>query len=179
MSEEHAMKTCPMCCMEIPSKAKKCPYCRHWQHRLWTVMNHPGIVVLFCFLPLAAAYAAMLMVLGQPFREWERFSAYSDQITITESKLEFGEGQCGPVVAIVGKLKNLSPVDWKDVRFHVDFYNPKGDFFDTGQQEAFTYRLLAGQETGFKVSLRREFPEKEYASYKARVISALDSRQRF
>ena len=61
-----------------------------------------------------------------------------------------------------------TPVAWKDVRFQVDFFNPKGEFFDTGQQEIYTWRLPASEETPFKVSLHRQFPQKEYASYKVR-----------
>ena len=80
---------------------------------------------------------------------------------------------------VIGKVKNLSPVEWKDVRFQVDFFDPKGQLFDTGQQEGYTWRLLAGQETAFKVSFHRQFPKEKYASYKVRLISAVDARQRF
>jgi len=49
--------------------------------------------------------------------------------------------------------------------------------FDAGQQEAFTFRLPAEQETAFKVSFRRQFPEKEYANHKVTIVSAVDSRR--
>jgi hypothetical protein len=113
----------------------------------------------------------------KPLRQWEQFSQHAQEIRLIEDKMEFGEDQCGPAVIIVGKVKNGAQVDWKDVRFQVDFFDPKGQLFDTGQQEAYTYRLPAGQECPFKVSFRRQFPEKEYAKHSVRVISAVDSRQ--
>jgi hypothetical protein len=176
MSQVGETKTCKMCSMGIPVTARKCPYCHHWQH--WSSLRHPLVVFLFLFIPMIVLYATvMATILPHPFREWERFPMHSDQVRITESTMEFGEDQCGPAVIVVGKVENLTPVDWKDVRFQIDFFNPKGQLFDTGQQEAYTWRLPAGQECNFKVSYRRQFPEKEYASHKVRVVSAVDSRQ--
>jgi len=162
--------------MEIPIAAKKCPFCHHWQR--WFSLQNPMILALVILIPLLTVYGAVMgTVLHRPFREWEQFPKHADQVRVVESKVEFGEDQCGPTVVVVGKVENLSPVDWKDVRFQAEFFNPKGEFFDTGQQEAFTWRLPAEQETPFKISFRRQFPEKEYANHKVRVIAAVDSRQ--
>lgn len=176
MSQDIETKTCKMCGMGIPAKARKCPYCHHWQR--WFSLQNPLIVVLCIFIPLFCIFGATMdTVLRRPFREWERFDKHADQVTIAESKMEFGEDQCGPAVIVVGKVANSASVDWKDVRFQVDFFNPKGEFFDTGQQEIYTWRLPANQETAFKVSFHRQFPQKEYTNYKVRVDSAVDSRQ--
>jgi hypothetical protein len=162
--------------MGIPSAAKKCPYCHHWQR--WLSLHNPALVALL-FICLVLALNAVLMqtFFARPFREWEQFRQHSDQVQIVEDTLAFGEDQCGPAVIVVGKVKNSSPVDWKDVRFQVEFLNSTGQLFDTGQQEGYTYRLPSGQECPFKVSFRRQFPEKEYASHKVTVVSAVDSRQ--
>ena len=92
--------------------------------------------------------------------------------------MEFGDDQCGPVVIVVGRVANHSPIEWKDVRFEVEFLDSKGELFDAGQQETFTWRLPAGQENAFKVSFRRQFPEKQYDSHKVRIVSAVDGRKR-
>ena len=118
-----------------------------------------------------------MSTLETPFREWDRFSSHSAEIAIVENKMEFGEDQCGPAVIVVGTVRNSSPVDWKDVRFQVDFFDQTGQLFDTGQQEQYTYRLPAGQSTSFKVSFRRQFPEKKYSKHTVRVVSAVDSRK--
>jgi hypothetical protein len=176
MVQEPETKTCKMCGMGIPIAAKKCPYCLHWQR--WLSLQNPSLLIPLIFIPLMVLYGILMQtVLGRMVREWEPFPKHSQEVRLIEDKMEFGEDQCGPAVIIVGKVKNDAQVDWKDVRFQVDFFNPKGQLFDTGQQEAYTYRLPAGQECAFKVSFRRQFPEKEYTKHSARVISAVDSRQ--
>lgn len=176
MTEELETKTCKMCGMGIPIAAKKCPYCQHWQR--WLSLQNPAFLIPLIFIPLMVLYGILMQtVLGRLVREWEPFPKHSQQVRISEDTMEFGEDQCGPAVIIVGKVKNGTQVDWKDVRFQVDFFNPKGQLFDTGQQEAYTYRLPAGEECPFKVSFRRQFPEKEYVKHAVRIISAVDSRQ--
>jgi hypothetical protein len=176
MVSESEMKVCKMCGMGIPVPARKCPYCHHWQR--WLTLRNPLVGVLLILVPLIVLYAVLMAaILPKPFREWEHFQEHSSQVNIVESKMEFGEDQNGPAVIVVGKVENLSPVDWKDVRFQVDFFNPKSQLFDTGQQETYTWRLPAGQECNFKVSYRRQFPQKEYASHKVRIVSAVDRRQ--
>jgi hypothetical protein len=161
--------------MSIPLAAKKCPYCHHWQR--WFSFANPPIIGLLIFVPILGLYAFMMEIAFKPFRQWEQFPKHSNQVRIVESKMDFGEDQCGPAVIVVGTVENRSPVHWKDVRFQVDFLNPKGEFFDTGQQEIHTWRLPAGEAIYFKVSFRRQFPEKDYANHKVRVVSAVDSRQ--
>jgi hypothetical protein len=179
MTEEIQTKTCKMCGMAIPIVGKKCPYCHHWQHWFSLSLQHPLGVLLFAVIPVVVLYAVMVMFISTLIREGEPFSKHSDQVTIVESKMEFGDDQCGPAVVVIGKVKNVSPVDWKDVHFQVDFFDRKGQFFDTGQQEAYSWRVLSGQETAFKVSFHRQFPKDRYANYKVRVISGVDARQRF
>ena len=176
MTQEPDAKTCKMCGMGIPLVAKKCPYCHHWQR--WLSLQNPAILVLLIFAPLLILHGMVMQTfLGRMVRVWEPFEKHSPQVRIVEDKMEFGEDQCGPAVIIVGRVKNATQVDWKDVRFQVEFLDPKGQLFDTGQQEAYTYRLPAGQESPFKISFRRQFPEKEYASHTVTIISAVDSRQ--
>jgi hypothetical protein len=165
--------------MEIPNQAKKCPYCHHWQYRWSTIVFNPlfGIVFLVVFIILPMSY--LQSKIYETFNSREQFRGFTNQISIVDTKMEFGEDQSGPVVIIIGKMKNDSPVDWKDVRLHVDFYNGIGELIDTGQQESYNWRLPAGDETSFKMSLQRQLPEKEYSTYKVRVISAVDARQRF
>jgi hypothetical protein len=175
MAQEGETKTCKMCGVAIPAVAKKCPYCHHWQRVL--CLHHPLIVLLLVGFPLIGGYAALMAsVMPNVFREWERFPTHADEVTITSSTMEFGEDTNGPQVIIVGIVDNSGPVEWKDVRFEAAFYNPKGALFDAGQEEQYTWRLPAEERSSFKISFRRQFPEKEYASHKVRVVSAVDSR---
>ena len=175
-------KTCGICCMEIPVGARKCPYCRHWQYRLTQIVAHPffGIaLVVVIFVPLIAVY---FMLMSNLFSRGELLRDYADQITIVESKLEFGfeeDEQKHPTVAIVGKVKNSSNVDWKDVRLQAEFFNSKGDLIDAGQEQYRSPFLPANQEIGFKISFPRQFPESQYTNHKVRVFFAVDNKSRF
>jgi len=183
MTYQGDAKTCKTCCMEIPAGAKKCPYCHHWQHPPATFMSHPlfvmSLFLLFFVVPFFVFSALTAASFRHTFGSGEPFRNYAGQITVAETKPAFGHDQFGPVVVVIGKMKNSSPVEWKDVRFQVDFFNHKGELMDTGQQETYAWRVPEGEEAAFKVSFTRQFPEKEYVSHKVRVISATDGRQRF
>ena len=165
-----------MCGMGIPTAARKCPYCHHWQR--WLNLQNPTISALFVVVPLFILYGVVMQgFLGRMVREWEPYRMHREEVRVVEDKLEFGEDQSDPIVVVVGRVKNSSQVDWKDVRFQVEFFNDKGELFDAGQQEAYTCRLPAEQESSFKVSFRRQFPEKEHARHKIGIVSAVDSRK--
>jgi hypothetical protein len=174
-------KICKICCMQIPAAAKKCPYCHQWQYWLSTITFHPlfGLVIVgIPFIVLIATFASLqqnLCFRGEPFQK------YAKQVAVIESKVEFGQDKDkGPVVAVVGVLKNSSSIDWKDIRFQVEFFDPKGKLFDAGQEhEFYSPRVPPGEQIAFKITFPRQFPEKEYASHKIRIISATDGRQRF
>jgi hypothetical protein len=170
-----AKKTCKMCCMEIPKDARKCPHCHHFQNRLSMVMFHPAFHVLFALLPIAV----MLFVFANIFDTGESYESYKDQIVITESQLAFGDTKSGATVAVMGTIQNTSPVPWKEIQFHVDFFDAQGRRADVGEREDYTFRLPANGISSFKVSFRREFPETNYAKHAVRVVAAKDARARW
>jgi hypothetical protein len=176
MPQEPETRTCKLCRMAIPVGARKCPHCHHWQR--WLSLQNPAILALLILVPVFILNGIVMQTFwGRMVREWEPFPKHSQDVIIVEEKMEFGEDGCGPAVIIVGRVKNATQVDWKDVRFQVEFLNPTGQLFDTGQQEAWTYRLPAGRISPFKISFNRQFPEKEYVSHKVTIISAVDGRQ--
>jgi hypothetical protein len=59
-------------------------------------------------------------------------------------------------VAVIGTITNASRVSWKDIQFHVDFLDGTGKRVDVGEREDYSFRLLSGETTSFKVSSRRE-----------------------
>jgi hypothetical protein len=180
MPHQGESKICKMCCEEIAVAAKKCPHCHHWQYRLSLIVFHPLFALIPALVLLVVFGLCYEMVIKDIFAKGEPFQKYADQISITESKMEFGQDQSGPTIAVVGRVKNSSPVDWKDVRIHVEFCNSGGKLVDAGQQNEYSSsRLPANQDIAFKVSLPRQFPESEYASHKIRVFSATDCKQRF
>jgi len=173
-------RTCRTCCKEIAFEAKKCPFCQHWQGRFSALMHHPLFSMLFIVVPMGVLYALSLVVQHDIFLKGEPFHDHAGQVTVVESKIEFGEDQHGPIVAVVGRIKNSSPVDWKESHLQVVFFNSKGELIDAGQENEYRSPFLpTEQEVAFKVSFPRQFPESEYASHKVGVISAKDSSVRF
>jgi hypothetical protein len=128
----------------------------------------------------ATCYLALLgFVWESYFDQGESFRNYASEIKVVSSDMKFGEDQNGPTVTVVGQMANDSDVDWKDVRFQVEFQDTGGKLVDAGQAYEYLYYLPAHGEAGFKVSFHREFPESSYASHSVRVITAKDGRASF
>ncbi|MBM4103732.1 MAG: hypothetical protein FJ263_06710 [Planctomycetes bacterium] len=169
-------KLCKMCCMEIPAGAKKCPYCQHWQKSFLGFLCHPATGIFVALL----VYGFLLgYVFNNMFNKGESFANYSDSIQVVESKIQFGENQCGPTVVILGKVHNLSPLGWKEVVFHADIFDAEGNLVDMAQEENYSYIIPAGATQSFKISFRREFPLEKYVKHEINVISAKDERAVF
>lgn len=123
--------------------------------------------------------AAMLIFFTTFFDTGENYESYKDQIIITDSQLAFGDTKSGATVAVMGTIKNTSPVPWKEILFHVDFLDAAGKRADVGQREDYRFRLPPNGACSFKVSFQREFPETNYVKHTVRVVSAKDARVRW
>jgi hypothetical protein len=161
--------------MDISTQARKCPHCHHFQNRLSMVMFHPAFGVLFATIPLAA----FLVFFATVFDPGEDFQSYLSQIQVTDSEFAFGNTQSGGTIAVMGTITNTSPVPWKEIQFHVDFFGADGKRADVGQRQEYSFYLPPKAATSFKVSFRREFPETNYVKHAVRVLSAKDARARW
>ena len=139
------------------------------------IMFHPAFAICYTCLPLAG----MLLVLASIFDQGENYEAYKDQIVISDSRIAFGDTKSGATVTVIGTIKNTSQVSWKEIQFHVDFLDEAGKQADVGERENSGYRLPAGEESSFKVSFYREFPEANYVKPVVRVVGAKDVRARW
>jgi hypothetical protein len=169
-------KQCKMCCMEIPAGAKKCPYCQHWQKPIAILLSHP--ITWVC---VAALFYGPVMgyFFSKIFYKGESFSGYASQIQVVESKMQFGESQCGPTVVILGKVHNSSPLSWKEIVFHANIFDAEGNAVDMTQEKEYSYIIPAGATQSFKISFRREFPLEKYVKHEIKVISATDEHAAF
>ena len=164
-----------MCCMEIPHAARKCPFCHHFQNRLSLVVYHPLFIVLLACIPLGGT----LILTDIIFNPGENYQTYKDQIVITDSRIAFGDMKSGPTIAIMGMIKNTSPVSWKEIQFHADFFDAQGRHTDVGEKEDYSFFLPAKGTSSFKVSFRMEFPETNYVKHNVRVATAKDASVRW
>src|SRR5271163_1483948 len=93
-------KTCKMCCMEIPKKARKCPYCQHLQNGFVMFIYHP----LFAGLLVSIPFFAMTILFSNIFKRGENFEAYKQQIKITDNKLFLGDTKSNATVGVIGVI---------------------------------------------------------------------------
>ena len=170
--EQNDTKLCKMCYKEIPGRAKKCPYCRHWQSKLSMLVWSPVLPVIF----FTIAYVGIAFMFENMFDKGEDFTPFRNQITITKSELKFGEKKSGDTVAVIGTMANSSPVPWKDVQIEVRFYGSDGNLIDAEQQKDYPFEVPANDTAAFKVSTLREFPKEQYVKYDVTIISAKDAR---
>ena len=96
------------------------------------VMFHPSFAALLLIVPMIMVFALMGMMLQRTFSQGEDFQKYSNQIKVSDTRLQFGESKCAHTVAVVGRMRNESPVDWKDVHFQVEFRDADGNLIDAG-----------------------------------------------
>ncbi|MGO8699044.1 MAG: FxLYD domain-containing protein [Limisphaerales bacterium] len=158
--------------MEMPEEARKCPHCHHFQNRWTMMMFHPGFAVLFFSLPLIG----MSVVFSIFFYPGENYATYKDQIVVNDCRIALGDTKSAATVAVIGTIKNNSKVSWKDIKFHVDFFDAAGKRADVGQREEYRYGLAAGETSSFKVSFTREFLETNYVKPVVRIVGATDMR---
>lgn len=180
MSTEET-KICKMCYKEISSKAKKCPYCQHWQNKWSLITFHP----LFGMIPVMVVFIALIALLGKSFKstfaEGEPFSQHAASLSINETQMVFGVNECehkSATVAILGKIRNESNISWKDIKLEARFFDKEGKMIDTTQDQKYI-TVPSNGESAFKLSFKREFPQENYDSFKIRIISAKDERTRF
>jgi hypothetical protein len=162
--------------MEIPVGAKKCPYCQYFQKPLSAMLSCPAtgiFLFLIIFCGLGRYY------LPGMFYKSESYTNYVGQVQVVESKIQFGEGQCGPTVVVLGKAHNVSPLGWKSVVFHVDIFDAEGNPVDMAQEEKYSYIIPSGKTQSFKVTFPRQFPLEKYAKHEISVVSAKDAKSMF
>jgi hypothetical protein len=175
MNADPAQKTCRMCCLDIPTEARKCPHCHHFQNRWALVLYHPALAATFAILPMII----MLTIVVQMFDQGEPYQWQPGQIEITGSEVVFGDSSSNATVAVLGTITNTSAGAWREIHFHVDFSDATGRRVDVGQREQYSLVLPGHAALSFKVSFRREFPETNYVQHQIRVVSAKDARVRW
>ena len=125
---------CKMCYMEINSKAKKCPYCQHWQNKWSMITFHP----LFAMIPGIIIIIVVFGFLGKMFQttfsKGEPFAQYAYSVSITNTEMVFGVSgreHKSATVGILGKIRNDSALSWKDFKMEARFFDKKGKLIDT------------------------------------------------
>ena len=166
--EQKSLKLCNICFQEIDDRARKCPYCHHWQNKITMALFHPVVVAMAPILVMLFFYFIFI----NKITGGEKFDLHRDKVTITQPKLEFGESECGSDIVIIGKINNKSNFTWENPQFEITFVDEKNNLFDTGQDELYSFIIPANNEIPFKVSIKKQFPEESYNTYEVKILSA-------
>ena len=121
----------------------------------------------------------VLIVFSYIFDMGENYETYKNQILISDSQIVFGDTKSGATVAVIGTIKNSSKVSWKEIQFHVDFFDAAGRRADVGEKDDYSFRLPASETSSFKVSFRKEFPNTDYVKAVVHIVGAKDVRATF
>lgn len=146
------------------------------------IIFHPLAAIIPGTLLILIVYGFMLKMSQEMFSKGEPFSSHAALVSIITPKMVFGvdgSEQNSPTVAILGKIKNESNVPWEDIKLEAQFFDKDENLIDTTQQEKYSFMVPAQDESSFKLSFKREFPQEKYVSFKVRIISAKDERTRF
>lgn len=169
MDNKH-MKTCSTCYMDIDSRAKKCPYCHHWQGAFNRIIYHPSFPI-FPIVLLIILITIIFTLKDKPAPE-KNFDFYRSKIQITNSKMDLSENKRYEYVNIIGMINIDTDVSWEGVHFEAKFYDKNKNLIDTSQEDKFNFVLPAHEKIPFKVSFIRQRPKEDYSTYEVRIISA-------
>ena len=161
-----------MCCQEIDGRAKKCPYCQHWQSTLPIFLYRPIAVAI----PLTIFLLLFGVMMQKIFNQGEPYEPHKAELTIAHSEMKFGTTQCGPTVVILGTIANSGDYGWKDVNVEVRFKDKDGKMSDGGQDRQYSMVIPPHGDAVFKASMKQEFPADQYTDYTIEILSAKDRR---
>ncbi|MDY7011505.1 MAG: hypothetical protein SVV80_12255 [Planctomycetota bacterium] len=183
--EQRKTKTCAMCFEEIDERARKCPHCRSLQAGIsaWLSRN-PAAILLIVLIGVLFLFGgrglwgsflnSQLVPTGQ-----NDLRTFKGEVKVVSSKMVFGKSEEGPVVCVIGQIKNESEIAWKDLQIVAQFFDQSGELIDVaiGPEYYFASEILPHGEGAFKVRVIADFPKETYASYKINVRSATDVRK--
>jgi hypothetical protein len=178
MSDEHRTRICSHCYEPMDAHARFCPHCGLVQWRNAWLRAAAVAVPMLLVCVVAMVWCTRLQRRleaathpGQP--------AYTGQIKVTESRMEFGQSPDGPVVLVVGMMKNESDIAWNELNLDVAFYDQRGKLIDVDAKDFSVATIQPHGELAFKLRGPSDLPRETYARYEVTVRSAEDANRPF
>lgn len=184
--EQRKTKTCAMCFEEIDERARKCSHCRGPQVGIYAWLSRNpaaillivliGTLLLFGGMELWGSFLKSRLLITNP----DDLRTFRGEVKVVSSKMVFGKSKEGPVVCVIGQIKNESEIAWKDLQIEAQFFGQSGELIDVAVgklQYWFASGILPHGEGAFKVRAVADFPKETYVSYKIHVRNATDARK--
>jgi hypothetical protein len=166
---EASQKPCKRCCEPIPLAAQRCPKCQSWQSLRAYLAGNPQTWLGLPFLLLALLPLYWLMDRGA------NFARYRDEIEVVDAQLRTGQVGSYSGLVTVGRLRNNSPVRWKEVVIEVQYFDEDGKLIGAKSEKDYGLVLLPGGEHAFQVNAAQDLPPHMYASQRVYVQDARDA----
>jgi hypothetical protein len=181
VNEQPNTKTCPVCFEQIDARARNCRCCGQPQGGIagWFA-RHSAVGWIPPFVIALAWLLIIGVALGQLSDRGEPFARHQDKVTIISSKMHLQESEEGPTACVIGEVRNDSEIDWKEMRFEVQFFDEAGELGDVARRSQSPYEppVAAHSTAGFKLTTPLDFARERYTSHKVFVRYARDARAR-
>jgi hypothetical protein len=165
-------KKCRMCQKDVDPKAKKCPHCRSLQSKIFNPIAIAVVLGITYFVFMGLIFNDIMDTMNGG----NIYDDYPNALSITESELKFTKSEeQGPLVTIIGKIKNSSDVNWERLNLQATCFNEDGEIIDVKQERDYDWLVPKNKEIPFKISFPRTIEENEYAEHRVVVISAEDA----
>ena len=179
MEENMETKTCPLCCEEVRTAAKKCPHCGHWQTKWYTTVHHPAFAAVAVGVPLLALWAGASIRLVKLTRQPDPaiFGEYIDDVMVIQSEMYYEESETERTASTVGIVKNKSPLAWKNLELEVQYFDEAGRLIDAACEGCgcgSTGTVLPGGEKAFRIRSNANMAREQYVSHAVFVRSAVE-----
>ena len=177
MAEERTTKICRICYEPMDERARRCPRCLQWQSKSAFFRCSPAVSVSIAAVVLMTAWVLMVSLFTRALRGPTDYVLYEGQLQVSDSRMLFGESPKGPVVFVVGMIKNTSAVEWKSIEVQARLKDAEGKLIDVKTESTYSRRIMPHGEMAFKAVGPAELPKERYAAYEVSVVSAADARR--
>ena len=169
-------RACPMCGERVKLTAKICPHCHRWQNKFQFTVGHPLIwMATFLVIFVALWFGTMQHFSALLLNRGENFGEFTSQIKILSSEMTFiNEGKDTKLI-LLGKVRNVSSVGWREILFQIDFMDKNGKLIDTYQFRDPNLTLYSKGDASFKIPYVISLPQDQYDKHKITVKDAKET----
>lgn len=171
MDDLDGMAACRYCKGALESGARKCPQCLGWQGRLPDLQSPKGVFVFMgtmCLFmaPMVVAIDALERPAGPEIGD----------IVVADAELH-RHPQDGPVIAVIGKLRNEGSRSGSRPHFEVRVHDPGGELIDAFAAEVPSLVIPPEHEVAFRVRAEAHHDPARYGSFEIHLTEIHGSRR--
>ena len=98
-----------------------------------------------------------------------------DYLSVSDTKLNFEDSDCGSNATIIGKISNESSKPISHITFSVEVFGEDGEVVDFFSDEVYDFVLLPNSTSSFKVGGKLSADESVIAGHSVTIVKAQES----